>query len=305
VFALPQVSFESNNAEEAFNAFATTFNKTYASNEERSHRFDVFVENARMIQTALVRGYRLALNQFSDLTKEEFAQKYLVQLSTPELSRRHQKLTAPSQAIDWVAKGAVTPVKSQGVCDSAVAMAIVETVESSNAVVGKPLTPGSVAELVECGPGAGQGCGEGDPIAEWNWVLKEGGLASAACYGPPTGTCHKDQCKESPNPNLLLGGIKQVTADETSLYQALADSPVFVCVDASQWQFYAGGVLPASSCSRQIDHCVQLTGYSPDKGGYWILRNSWGVEWGMSGYIHLQFGSDTCGITKVAISAKP
>lgn len=150
-----------------------------------------------------------------------------------------------------------------------------------------------------------------------------GGLESASCYGQPTGTCRKGDCKESPNPNLLLGGqynlyfclffwefhpngcllvlhpfciklnsnnhltiglgITQVPPNEEALYQALSSAPVFVCVDASQWQFYSGGVFPASSCTTSIDHCVELTGYSPNKDGYWILRNSWGTTWGLNG----------------------
>jgi len=46
-----------------------------------------------------------------------------------------------------------------------------------------------------------------------------------------------------------------------------------------------------------LDHCVQLVGYN-NTGDYpyWIVRNSWGVDWGIEGYIYLTMWSDTCGI---------
>ena len=43
---------------------------------------------------------------------------------------------------------------------------------------------------------------------------------------------------------------------------------------------------------------VQLVGYGTDSkdGDYWIVRNSWGTEWGEDGYIRLKRESNTqCG----------
>jgi hypothetical protein len=39
--------------------------------------------------------------------------------------------------------------------------------------------------------------------------------------------------------------------------------PISICVDATQWQFYSGGVM-SSNCphaANNLDHCVQMTGY--------------------------------------------
>jgi len=70
-----------------------------------------------------------------------------------------------------------------------------------------------------------------------------------------------------------------------------------VCVDAESWQFYEGGVL-TNCTSNTIDHCLQLTGYNNygKSGSYWSLRNSWGEDWGMNGYIWIAIGNDLCGI---------
>jgi len=72
--------------------------------------------------------------------------------------------------------------------------------------------------------------------------------------------------------------------------------PVSVCVDASSWQNYQGGVL--SQCGNDVDHCVQAVGYNNygESGAYWIVRNSWGEDWGEQGYIWIEIGQDLCSI---------
>jgi len=73
-----------------------------------------------------------------------------------------------------------------------------------------------------------------------------------------------------------------------------------VCVDATLWQTYTGGVITASSgCGTSIDHAVQATGYNAD-GNYWIVRNSWGENWGENGFVWVEYGSNVCGITDQA-----
>jgi C1A family cysteine protease len=103
--------------------------------------------------------------------------------------------------------------------------------------------------------------------------------------------------------------------------------PAVVCVDASDWQDYAGGIITSSSgCSAKfldVNHCVQVVGYAfasdtddsndeqnsrsgsgsqsgsqddEDRQGYWIVRNQWSAYWGMNGYAYVAMGENTCGI---------
>jgi Papain family cysteine protease len=107
--------------------------------------------------------------------------------------------------------------------------------------------------------------------------------------------------------------------------------PAVVCLDASTWQDYSGGILTADSgCSSgfmDVNHCVQAVGYAfygdDDNGregggednhggshdnknsrdesdskrnGYWIIKNQWSTYWGMNGYAYVAMGSNTCGI---------
>lgn len=68
--------------------------------------------------------------------------------------------------------------------------------------------------------------------------------------------------------------------------------PVSVAIEADQqsFQFYSGGVLPASKCGTKLDHGVLAVGYGTDaKTGkkYWLVKNSWGGSWGDSVRIFL------------------
>ena len=50
------------------------------------------------------------------------------------------------------------------------------------------------------------------------------------------------------------------------------------------FQFYEKGIF--DNCSgKQINHAVVLVGYTRD---YWLVRNSWGADWGENGYIRIK-----------------
>jgi len=86
------------------------------------------------------------------------------------------------------------------------------------------------------------------------------------------------------------------------LLTALATKgPIALHVDASQgaFQMYKTGVVNTASCFTQINHGVTGVGYGVDKkaGKYYIVRNSWGADWGDKGYIKIAAkGEGTPGI---------
>jgi Papain family cysteine protease/Cathepsin propeptide inhibitor domain (I29) len=106
------------------------------------------------------------------------------------------------------------------------------------------------------------------------------------------------------------------TQNELLAIQNIASyGPATVCLDASLWQDYSGGVITSQTgCSSRfldMNHCVQIVGYvllnsednigdQPTKdmpqSGYWIVRNQWSEEWGMKGYAYLSMGENTCGV---------
>ena len=79
-----------------------------------------------------------------------------------------------------------------------------------------------------------------------------------------------------------------------------------ICIDASQtsFQLYAGGIYDEPSCSSfWVDHAVGCVGYGTEDGiDYWIVRNSWGSDWGEDGYIRMiRNKGDQCGEASTAV----
>ena len=72
---------------------------------------------------------------------------------------------------------------------------------------------------------------------------------------------------------------------------------------------YGGGVYSPSAASSYVgSHAVSLIGWGTDQGlPYWICQNSWGTDWGESGFFRILRGNDTCGIesTTGLVVAKP
>ncbi|CAH2041420.1 unnamed protein product [Thlaspi arvense] len=100
----------------------TRYGRTYKDAAEREMRLRIFRDNA--FNKAGTRPYKLAINQFADLTNEEFRSsrngyRMLSHGRTPKAAAfRYQNETAAPASIDWRKKGAVTAIKDQGQCDA-------------------------------------------------------------------------------------------------------------------------------------------------------------------------------------------
>jgi hypothetical protein len=297
----PRTALSVSQAFEEFNQF---WNKTHATAQERQQRFRNFVMATHKIaeQNKASRSATFGYTKFADWSAEEF--KVLLGFRPAKALNPTpvNPTDIPSGAIDWAAKGMITAIKNQEQCGSCWAFSATETVESANLIAGRTVPNGSPQEIVDCDTND-DGCQGGDPQEALQWVVNQGGLDTNRCY-PYTaqnGQCAMSQC--NPNPDLKISTVTPVAGDERAIYQALGSMPLSICCDAEPWQYYTGGILDADQCGTSIDHAIQLTGYSPNQGGYWIVRNSWGADWGENGFIWLQYGQNTCGITSEVTAA--
>jgi len=165
----------------------------------------------------------------------------------------------------------------------------------------------SEQNLVDCSTAEGnQGCNGGLMDQAFQYVIQNGGIDTEASY-PYTAT-GPNQCQyQASNSAGTISSFQDVsTGDENALATAVNQQPVSVAIDASQpsFQSYTSGVYYEPNCSStQLDHGVLAVGYGTDDSGtaYWIVKNSWGTDWGMSGYILMSRNqNNNCGIATSA-----
>eukprot|EP00930_Biecheleria_cincta_P087951 TRINITY_DN7718_c0_g1_i2.p1 TRINITY_DN7718_c0_g1~~TRINITY_DN7718_c0_g1_i2.p1 ORF type:complete len:536 (-),score=68.94 TRINITY_DN7718_c0_g1_i2:47-1654(-) len=112
----------------------------------------------------------------------------------------------------------------------------------------------------------------------------------------PGGTQTCDLSTVPTSSMLTVGGFAWVQT-ETDLLAAVVQQPVALGLYAGpQVQGYASGVL--NQCGNApADHAVVVVGYGVEGGSqYWLIKNSWGTDWGLSGYMQILRGQNMCGI---------
>jgi len=287
---------------DAFGRFMKEYGKSYDSVEEYAKRLAIFADNMERVtkmnaEHVLINGEAVfGVTKFSDLTPEEFKATYL----TYRPSNRTRNVKDPviegpiANDIDWVSKGAVTPVKDQGRCGSCWAFSATAAIESYAKLSGKyGLEVLSAQQINSCDKRDG-GCNGGNTETAYEYVKGAGGIETESDYPYTSGGGSTGSCRfESSRIAVTISGYHSVSRGESALKNALNAGPASLCLAASSWQSYRGGIL--SRCDNQVDHCVQGTGYSGSS--YWRIRNSWGTGWGESGFIRLAQGQDLCRVS--------
>ncbi|EES13064.1 hypothetical protein BDA96_06G283700 [Sorghum bicolor] len=285
---------------------------------EHDSRFRVFWDNLRFVdahnERAGEHGFRLGMNQFADLTNDEFRAAYLGARIPAARSGnavgemyRHDGAEELPESVDWREKGAVAPVKNQGQCGSCWAFSAVSSVESINQIVTGEMVTLSEQELVECSTdGGNSGCNGGLMDAAFNFIIKNGGIDTEDDY-PYKAVDGKCDINRRNAKVVSIDAFEDVPEnDEKSLQKAVAHQPVSVAIEAGgrQFQLYKSGVF-SGSCTTNLDHGVVAVGYGTENGkDYWIVRNSWGPKWGEAGYIRMERNINAttgkCGIAMMA-----
>jgi len=281
----------------------------YSTKSEHDKRFEIFKTNMDKIKEHNNGGHswKMGITQFSDMTPEEF--KSYISCGSMKLRRgksvfdapRDWNKTAPS-SVDWVEKGAVTPVKNQGSCGSCWSFSATGAIEGRSFISSGKLISLSEQDLVDCSK-QNSGCNGGLMDYAFAFVESNGGLCTEDDYpyvAYQHWRCEEDSCTKN-NP---ITGYSDVTASTSALEAACSQGPVSIAIEADQSSFqqYSSGVLTAS-CGTSLDHGVLLVGYGTDgNNDYWKVKNSWGNSWGESGYIRLcrncyaNNGDGQCGI---------
>lgn len=292
-----------------FDDFKQKFGKFYNGGEDLK-RFAVFKANVDFIHDSNAQNltYTLGVNQFADLTSQEFAEQYtgLKQPTNPfgdlpYLGRHSYTGDALPSSVDWTTTGAVTPVKNQGQCGSCWSFSTTGSLEGAWQIATGNQVSLSEQQFVDCDK-RDSGCQGGlmdtaFGYAEQNAICTE----QSYSYNGRGGTCRANSCTVG-IPKGGVTGYKDVAKDDQqALMEAVSKGPVSIAIEAdlSAFQLYHGGVL-GGRCGANLDHGVLAVGYGTDGGqDYWKVKNSWGTSFGEAGYVRLlrgKGGAGECGL---------
>jgi KDEL-tailed cysteine endopeptidase len=298
------LSFATPRLVELFKNWTAEFRRDYDSVEEAAKRFDNFVHNHAKVH-AHNRGnstYRMEMNMFADLTREEMNQmkgfhaKTHSEVLTFKTSTPNNTKVTP---VDWRKHGVVTPVKDQASCGSCWAFSATEAVESAIAIKTGELHVLSEQDLVDCDH-EDNGCNGGEMDNAFQFI-QDHGIPTEKEY-PYVG--HDGRCQKHTASLYHISGFEDVPRGEEALAQQVAIQPVSVGIEADQtsFQLYGSGIF-TGPCGDNLDHGVVVVGMGHDDDidvDFWIVRNSWTAGWGENGYIRILKGKNLCGIGNAA-----
>ena len=284
-----------------FEEFKVRYNRHYETNDEESLRYIYFRDFLRVIDerndndTFAVHG----ITKFADFTKDEFKQVslgYKPNTNTNANSKNIQlnKYSGNETYVNW-ADVYTTAVKDQGYCGSCWAFSATEQIESDAIRLGLLTTSDALSpeQIVQC-DSVDDGCDGGNTETAFDYVKNAGGLETDEVYPytsyyDVTGSCTSN----SADYVVTVDDYYSLSDEDSMISHIFSTGPISVCLDASSWSSYVSGII--TTCGMDVDHCVQAVGINMDEG-YWIVRNSWGTEWGNEGYIWLASGSNMCNI---------
>ncbi|KAL4332290.1 hypothetical protein GQ457_07G045660 [Hibiscus cannabinus] len=294
----------------SFARFAYKHGKKYENVEEMKLRFQIFKDNLDLIRSTNKKrlSYTLAVNQFADLKWEEFRKHRLGAPQNCSATKGNHQLTdiILPESKDWRKSGIVSPVKDQGSCGSCWTFSTTGALEAAyHQAFGKGISL-SEQQLVDCaGAFNNFGCNGGLPSQAFEYIKYNGGLDTEEAY-PYT---EKDgQCKfSSENVGVqVIDSVNITLGSEVELKHAVGlVRPVSVAFEViDDFRFYKSGVYFNDTCGRapmDVNHAVLAVGYGVENGvPYWLIKNSWGAEWGDNGYFKMEMGKNMCGVATCA-----
>ena len=302
-----------NSIEFEYMQYAAKFNKMTNDVETFNFRLANFAATDAFIKehNASNATYTAGHNQFSDWSHVEY--KAMLGYVRSETATKNRVVvydeSANADTVNWVTKGAVTPVKDQGQCGSCWSFSTTGSLEGAHQIATGELLSFSEQQLVDCAglKYGNMGCNGGLQTYAYNYYEDGNKAELESVYPYVSGTTlKKGTCAYSASSTtaVTVSSYADVTPNSVSqMKAALNNQPLAIAIEADKlcFQTYKSGVLNNTNCGTTLDHAVLAVGYGTDSASgldYWLVKNSWNTTWGDQGYIKIAIvdGEGICGV---------
>ena len=319
---------------EKYMKFLNKFDKTYSTLQEVNERFSIFLGNYKALLEARKETeddnqdieeseddrMKLGVTDLFDLSDEEYEKQYMgysvpedeVTISgTPSEesfiitnetdSDTIRNLQSVPTSFDWRDKGVVGVVKNQGSCGCCYAFSVAANIESLYAIKHGELLNFSEQQILNC-DSSQKGCNGGVIGRSFDYIKNSNGLGltSSLKY-----VARKQSCSNIKGVAKVIGKKYAGSYNEDSIARFLfRNGPLSAAVNAKYFKYYRGGIMKYSTylCGNSLNHAVTIVGYGVSSTGtkYWIVKNSYGKNWGENGYVRIARG--TCSINRYVLT---
>ncbi|MCI4381409.1 hypothetical protein PGIGA_G00251180 [Pangasianodon gigas] len=297
-------------------SWKTEFNKNYSSVSEEAYRRAIWEQNVFKVMkhneeaAAGQHTFTIGINHLSDMTTEEVSAKLnglRVENFSPQDANENFTFLSDfplPPSVNWTDDGFVSPVRNQGDCNACWAFSAVGALEAQMMKKKSPLVPLSVQNLIDCSSTEGNhGCCGGLMTNAFNYIINNNGISTDADYPYEAKDCR--YCRANHKYGHCSGFRVLQRNNEFELQKVVAKiGPVAVGINADEDTFhhYSKGIYNSTCKTLPLNHAVLVVGYGKEEGQqYWLVKNSWGTDWGEGGYIRMLRNKNQCGIGSYSV----
>ena len=215
--------------------------------------------------------------------------------------------TIPS-SLNWRDLGGITSVKNQAQCGSCWAFAATAEMEAYVKIYYGVDLDLSEQQVVSCNP-YGAGCDGGWATAAY-YIFQQRGAVLENCHpylqaDPPQAPCEEADYKKY----AWITGYNYISNDVNQIKAALQYGPVCTGIDGgAALESYGSGCFNVPG--QVVNHLVLIVGYDDRAcggNGAWLIKNSWGPDFGEGGYAWIQYGAGLTGqsVTQLQYAEPP